>query len=152
MKAKALLTIPVAVLCCSATEPDVQYQLGGEWAVTITPLQLPEAAKGAKGYTKTSCKPSLTKAAFPVVGREKELAPGVICRVVEVSPFDAPYRRVDQCRTASNPDARRIIYVGTHSPTRYSLTITTEVPGRKDLVVVVREDGERKGPCPAAGI
>jgi hypothetical protein len=116
--------------------------------VSITPLKMPAALKDAKGYTKTSCKPSLGKDAYPQIGREKELVPGVICRVTEISPFDGPYRRVDQCRTAGNANARRISYIGAHSPSRYTLTITTEVPGRSDLVVVVREEGELKGPCP----
>jgi hypothetical protein len=136
------------LLACSATTPDETYQIGGEWAVSITPLQLPAAAQGAKGYTKTSCKPSLGKDAYPRIGREKQLG-GLICQVVEISPFEGPYRRVDQCRTASDANARRITYVGEHSPSRYSLTITTVVPGRADMVVVVREDGELKGPCPA---
>ncbi len=149
MQLRTAALLAIMLLACSATTPDESYQSGGEWAVTITPLKLPAAAQGAKGYTKTSCKPPLGKDAFPKIGREKELAPGVICRVIEISPFDGPYRRVDQCRTVNNANARRITYIGEHSPTRYSLTITTEVPGNADLVVVVREDGVLKGPCPA---
>jgi hypothetical protein len=147
MRVGTIFLPALMLLSCSATTPDESYQIGGEWTVTITPLKLPAAARGAKGYTKSSCKPPLGQNAYPQIGQEKELIPGVICRVVEISPFDGPYRRVDQCRTAKEADARRITYVGNHSPSRYTLTITTEVPGQAEMVVIVREDGELKGPC-----
>ncbi len=147
MRARTAILPLCLLLGISATTPDESYQVGGEWEIRITPLQLPAAIKGAKGYTKKVCRPPLGMDSFPKVGRVKQLAPGVLCTVTEMSAPDQPYRRVDECRREGQAAPRRISYVGEQSPALYSLTITTEEPGRADLKVVVREDGKLLGPC-----
>ena len=140
----------ILLLASGADTIDESYQQAGQWTITVTPLKLPAAAQGVKGYSKQICRAPLGRDGFPKVGSERQLAPGVTCRVTEISPFDGPYRRVDLCRRADQTAATQITYVGQHSPERYTLEITTEMAGRPDVTVVVREDGERTGPCPGS--
>lgn len=135
------------LLLAGAAEPAGEYQTGGRWRVTVTPVQMPAAAGEQKGTDKTTCRATLTSQSYPKVGREKELVPGVICKIVSITPLGQPYERVDECRRAGQSKAMIVRYSGSYTPKRYSLTITTEMPSRPDLTVVVREDGEWLGPC-----
>lgn len=139
------------LLGCSASAPDESYQAGGLWQITITPIKVPAAAKGAKGFTKSECRPALSNASHPKVGRVKQLRSGMVCRVIEISPLGATYRRVDECTVTGNPNPMRVTQVGEQTPTHYELMITTDMPSRPDLeAVVVKEKGVLQGACPAA--